>query len=148
MPFIWDIYAPMWKILAEGTNIVSEPIKKSSYKDFVGAPGAQLVIAWDRTLLTEIIYLTLVLIAFHFLVLCFTFSVLWNVRDMPVTFTVAHNVHTLRGFSLVDPFLHLSRQWISVLLHLHPLWALEVPSNLKGWEMVKPLGPLCLNWKA
>lgn len=48
MTFIWDIYAPMWKIRAEGTNIVSEPIKKSSYKwNFVGAPGAQLVIAWE-----------------------------------------------------------------------------------------------------
>lgn len=62
----------MWKILAEGTNIVSERIKKK-----VLISGILLELQepnWllherymDRTLLTEIIYLTLVLLLSIFL---------------------------------------------------------------------------------
>lgn len=60
----------MWKILAEGINIVSEPIKVLISRILLELQEPNWLLHeryLDRTLLTEIIYLTLVLLLSIFL---------------------------------------------------------------------------------
>lgn len=86
----------MWKILAEGTNIVSEPIKVLISRILLELQEPNCLLHeryLDITLLTEIIYLTLVLLLSIFL-LCVLHSLFSEMSEICQLLSLWHIMST------------------------------------------------------